>query len=188
MGPYTIQDLYWAYNLCPMTRSPELLKEEEKTPFTSSRWKIQGQDMRRQTWGILIYLENLCFWVIRINKILWHYVTVIKRWVKKYPQFTVLERNCHCLLGACPTCITILLRCLPTALSGGALPAEQHRAPRVTPHKWQRAQRLPGILVTDGKLYNGLMTLRNVCQNFKNSYHSLEMCREMWERAKVVFT
>lgn len=118
MGPYTIQDLYWAYNLCPMTRSPELLKEEEKTPFTSSQWKIQGQEMRRQTWGILIYLENLCFWVIRINKILWHYVTVIKRWVKKYPQDEIIY---HVGME-----LSLFARCLPNL---------HHHFAQVTSHR-----------------------------------------------------
>lgn len=40
VGSYTIQVLYWAYNLCPMTRSLERLKEKEKTPFAPSLWKI----------------------------------------------------------------------------------------------------------------------------------------------------
>lgn len=72
---YTIQVLYRAYNLCPMTRSP----------FTPSSGKIQGQEMRMQTSGILIYLENPCLWVIHISKVLWHYL-MSKHCVKKHPR------------------------------------------------------------------------------------------------------
>ena len=37
---YTIQVLYWAYNLCPMSRSLELLKEKEKASSIPFPWKI----------------------------------------------------------------------------------------------------------------------------------------------------
>lgn len=41
---YTIQVLDWAYHLCPMTCSLELLKGKEKTPFTPFSWNIGTQN------------------------------------------------------------------------------------------------------------------------------------------------
>lgn len=86
VGSYTIQVLYWAYNLCPLTRSLELLKEKEKTSSIPFLWKIQGQEMRTEMSDILIYLENPRFWIIQINEVLWQYLMVIKCWLKKQPK------------------------------------------------------------------------------------------------------
>lgn len=60
-------------------------RKKKKTSFAPSPWKLQSQEMKMQTSGILIYLKNPSFWVLHINKVLWHYLMVIKHWVKK-PQ------------------------------------------------------------------------------------------------------